>query len=567
MKKSVRHAAAITLAFFASRAAAVFADTLLPVFFFADEIGTTYPVYTSTDLQLMPTESVGVWAKKEHTPTGPDLQTLRSRNPNYVVVPYLNGGHQDRSVDAMHQLEADRMHLIQMFSATTLQTAVNSTADTITVADATNIPVTGGAIDPDAPESGNACTDAVYGEFISFIRIGANETADAEILRVVAKNGNTLTVHRHSDNSNVSGHPAGARVLAPVYADQVNPIACTRPDQRQFVRYTLNIGTQQLADLLVNDYILPWMSAPNAWDGVWMDCTAPSFYNMRGAFNEDVTPFDSVNWRDYTKFSRASAHDLKIARIQQALGSTIPFIAANNNGDGKYFYENGWGGRFALATTGGKLRPVDGVVLEGPFTNSGDGNTCTIPGTSFDGVLPDPACAKDIDYWKDNVITIAQATEQSLSVMPFIKVISDGRIPFDIDEDVQAFSWASVLLAWGSHPANSTVVAQLWKDTQVPPDPVAHELNLPSYFHDDMGVPNGAAPANEARLDALLIGASTYRRSWTHGLVLVNPGGADVITAVTGYDPTASCAKVTVTDMPAYSYKILLARGYCTAWL
>ncbi len=565
MKKLVRHAAVITLALIASRAAAVLADPLLPIFFFADEIGTAYPVYTATDLQLMPTESIGVWAKTGQVPTGGDLAALKAANPNYVVIPYLNGGQQDRSVEAMNQLEADRMHLIQMYSATTLQTAVNSTADTITVVDATNIPVTGGAIDPDAPLSGNACTDATYGEFLSFIRIGADETADAELLRVVAKDGNTLTVHRHSDGSNASGHPAGARVLAPVYADEKSPRDCTRPDQRTFVRYTLNVGTQELAELLVNTYVAPWMS--NGWDGVWMDCTAPSFYNMRDAFDEAVTPFDTIHWRDYTKFTRASAHDLKIARIQQALGSTVPFIAANNNGDGKYFYENGWGGRFALATTGGKLRPADEVVLEGPFTDSADDTTCTTPGISFDGVLPDPACVKRIDYWQDNIITIAQATEQSLSVMAFIKVISDGRIPFDIDADVQAFSWASVLLAWGSHPANSAVVAQLWKDTQVPPDPVAHELNLPSYFYVDMGLPNGAAPANASRLAALLVGTSTYRRSWTHGLVLVNPGTADVITGMTGYDPTASCAKVTVTEMPAYSYKILLARDYCTAWL
>jgi hypothetical protein len=566
MKKPISRAAAVTLAIFASAAPAVLADTLLPIFFFADELGTTYPLYTSTDLQLMPTESVGVWAKKEQVPAGGDLAALKAANPSYVVVPYLNGGHQDRTVAAMNQLEADRMHLIQMYSATTLQAAINSTTDTITVVDATNIPVTGGAIDPNAPVSGNACTDPIYGKFISFIRIGADETADAELLRVVAKNGNTLTVLRHADNSKASGHPAGAKVLAPVYADEKSPRDCTRADQRQFVRYTLNIGTQQLADLLANAYIATWMSS--GWDGVWMDCTAPSFYNMRGAYDEDVTPFDTVYWRDYTKFSRASAHDLKLARIQQALGSNVPWIAANNNGDGKWLYENGWGERFGIATTGGKLRAADAVVLEGPFTDSADDTTCTAPGTSFDGVLPDPACVKVIDHWKENIISVAQATQQSISVMPFIKVISDGRIPFGIDEDDQAFSWASVLLAWGPHPANSAIVVQLWKDTQVPPDPIAHELNLPSYFYDDMGLPNGAAPASEALLDKLLIGASTYRRSWTHGLVLVNPGGAaDVIAAVTGYDPTASCAKVTVNEMPAYSYKILFARGYCTAWL
>ena len=571
MKKLTSHAPLLTLAFFASAAPAALAGPLLPLFFFVDEDnGTEYPHYTSTDLQLMATESIGVWGLPEHIPTGGDWEALKSANPDYVIIPYVNAGQQDGSVEAMHQLEADRLHLIQVYSVTTLQTGINSSTETITVVDATRIPVTGGAIDPGAPESGNACTDPTYGEFISFIRIGVKETGstpDAEILRVIAKSGNTLTVRRHTDNSNASGHPTGARVLAPVYVKHKQPRDCTAPDQQEFVRFTLNVATQQLTDLLVNAYIAPGMRGTYAWDGAWLDTTAPSFFNMVDALDGDVTPFDTITWKDYTTFSRATHHDKKIARIQQSLGDSVPFLTTNNNGDGKWFYENGYGRRFALATTGGKLRAVNGVVLEAPFTIPSNDTSCTTPGISYDGMLPDPACIKPIDKWKQNIFTIADATESGLSVMPFIKVIRNGRIPFDIDEDVQAFSWASVLLAWGSQPGGSAVVPQLWKDTQVPPDPTDHVLNLPKYFYDNMGLPNSRAPENEALLDALLIGTSTYRRRWTNAMVLVNPGNTDDITDTTGYDPTANCTQVTVSEMPAYSYKILFARDFCTAWL
>ena len=520
---------------------------LLPILFRVNAPDAQYPDYTTSELDLILGQSRGLWGSDTNLPTGNDLTYLKSRNQNYVVIAYLNGGAEGGWPQSGPQLEDDRLNYIQVYRATKLSANISVTTTQIKVDNAAQIPATGGAVDPRTAVHSLDGRTGANGGFISFIRI------DNEIMRVTAKgntNPPTLTVIRGTDGTTPVKHNAGAPVLGPVYVTDYNPDGLLTV-QDGMVRYSLNVGTPQLANLLATTFVATYVQG--GWDGVWLDLTAPSFYNMVDAKNLEIDgetrfPYNTVAREDYTYSSRAYHHDLKIGRIQTAIQAefgSLPFIAVNNNADGKWFSDRGYGRRFAEDNPA-KIQAVDGVSLESPFAKPSD--------------APAHFEWKGLSSWKKNARSVADATNRGYSVVPWLKMVAGADyVPENMDRPL-AFSWASVLLSWGPQAAASAVVLELWTKK----DGGGRRIALPDFMYYDMGDPIGQGPATDDALDALLVGSTTYKRDWTKGTILVNPAdSSDNGVSVSGYVDPVTCRPVQITSMPAQSYKFLMLPGAC----
>jgi hypothetical protein len=289
----------------------------------------------------------------------------------------------------------------------------------------------------------------------------------------------------------------------------------------------------------------------SGWDGAWLDITAPSFYNMVDAQNTDLDgitrfPYNTVDREDYTIWTRAAHHDLKIGRIQTAVLASqgrLPVLAANNNGGGKWFDDGGDARRFA-ENNASKVQGIDGVTLEAPFT----GPSNVAPFYTYSG----------LSTWKKNVRTVADATNDGLAVLPWLKMVESGDLIPEGTTGALGYGWASLLIGWGSHPGETRVVVDLWTG-----DANGRHIELPDFLYYDLGEPLGEAPATDDALKSLLAGASTYRRDWSRGVVLVNPSDSDDEVSVTGYMDPETCLPATITAMPEHSYRILVLPQVC----
>jgi hypothetical protein len=337
-------------------------------------------------------------------------------------------------------------------------------------------------------------------------------------------------------------------VLVPVYVHDYSPDGPLAV-QSGSVRYSLNVGTPELANLLASVFVESDMRS--GWDGSWLDITAPSFYNMVDAQNVEIDgetrfPFNTLRREDYTLSSRAYHHDLKIGRIQTAIEASmgrLPFLFVNNNADGKWFQDRGYGRRFAEETTG-KVQPVDGVSLEGPFTKVSD--------------VPAHYEFKGLSVWKRNVKTVADATNRGYPISPWLKMIDDGYVLNDMDRAI-GYSWASTLLSIGAQRDGLRVVLELWTKSGG-----GRQINLPEFMYYNLGTPIGSGPATDNALETLLISSLTYKREWTRGIVLVNPTETyDGEVSVSGYVDPSTCQPVDIEAMPAHSYEILMEPGAC----
>ncbi len=536
--------AALLLLSLHTAAAAPLSKPLVPIKLHVNASG---PIdYSKSELDLMAKQSQGLWGSQAELPTGSDLDYLRSKHPGYTVLAYLNGGHQGSWPETGEQLEDDRLNYIQMYRATSLHASIDKTATQIPGEDISDIPVTGGAVDPRTAVHSLDGKTGANGGFISFVRIGN------EIMRVTGKTGtspNKLIVIRATDGTAAVTHSAGEPILAPVYVHDYNP------DGRQAlnsgsVRYSLNVGTPQLAQLLTSVFVEDFMR--NGYDGAWFDVTSPSFYNMVDAENVDIDgetrfPYNTIAGEDYTNASRANHHDLKLGRIQREIQrdlGRLPVLNVSNNADGKWFADRGYARRFALANAA-KVQGVDGVSLESAFASYAD----EPPYYKFDG----------ISSWKKNVRTIADATNNGYGVLPYLKMSNGTELVRDDLDQVLAYAWASMLLGWGPQPGDSQAELELWTES-----PSGRRINLPDFLYYNLGDPIGQGPATDSALDALLIGTSTYAREWTRGIVVVNPEDTtDQEASLTGYVDPNTCAPVTIGSMGAHSYKILLLPSAC----
>ena len=522
--------------------AAPLSKPLLPIMFRVNTEQTGYPNYTSSELDLIADQSEVLTGSDGTLPVGDDLDRLRSRHPGYTVIPYLNAGHQGAWPDTGPQLEDDRLNYIQVYRATKLNTGINATTTKLPVDSITQIPVTGGAVNPRTAVHSLDGKTGANGGFISFVRV------DNEIMRVTAKSSNppTLTVIRGTDGTGPVGHDAGAHVLAPVYVDDYNPDGSLAIEDGR-VRYSLNVGTTALANFLADNFVATYLRS--GWDGAWLDITSPSFYNMVDALDADIDgetrfPYNTGSKEDYTISSRAYHHDLKVGRIQAEIEASfgyLPVLYANNNGDGKWFNDTGYGRRFAESNNA-KIQGMDGVSLEAPFVKVAD------PPANWE--------PKTLPSWKKNARSVADATNRGYAVAPWLKMVGgSGYVPDNMYKPL-GFSWASTLLAWGSNDGGSKVVLDMWT--------VNRRFSLPDFLYYNLGEPIGSGPATEDGLDALLIGSSTYKRDWTRGTVLVNPAEtSDGGVSVSGYVDPSTCRPVEIESMSAYSYKILLLPDAC----
>src|SRR5262245_51597913 len=326
---------------------ALLSRPLLPVMLHVNGGGP--PDFSTSDLTLIAEQSEAIWGTEWALPIGDDLDYLRSVHPGFTAIAYVNAGHEGSWPDTTQHPEDDRLNYVQMYRATELDGSIDALATEIPCGDVSAIPVTGGAVDAGVALYSLDGSTGPEGGFISFVRI------DDEIMRVIEKTNTSpprLVVIRGTDGSTASPHNTGVPILAPVYVKDRNPDS---PDTLEAgsVRYSLNVGTPELAAMLASDFVERYME--NGWDGAWLDITSPSFYNMVDALNADLDgvsrfPYNTVDGEDYTIWTRADHHDLKIGRIQTAVLASLgrlPVLAANNNGGGKWFEDGGYARRFA----------------------------------------------------------------------------------------------------------------------------------------------------------------------------------------------------------------------------
>jgi hypothetical protein len=282
----------------------------------------------------------------------------------------------------------------------------------------------------------------------------------------------------------------------------------------------------------------------------WLDITSPSFYNMVDALDADIDgetrfPYNTGSKEDYTISSRAYHHDLKVGRIQAEIEASfgyLPVLYANNNGDGKWFNDTGYGRRFCREQQR-KIQGMDGVSLEAPFVKVAD------PPANWE--------PKTLPSWKKNARSVADATNRGYAVAPWLKMVGgSGYVP---RQHVQASG-----LQLGIHAARMGIERRRIQgraghvDRQPHVSACRFSLLQPWGAYRIRGLPpkTGSTLSSSDR--------RRNKRDWTRGTVLVNPAEtSDGGVSVSGYVDPSTCRPVEIESMSAYSYKILLLPDAC----
>ncbi|MEM9056046.1 MAG: hypothetical protein AAGD86_01140 [Pseudomonadota bacterium] len=459
------------------------------------------------------------------------LDLLRSRNPAFRVLTYMNSSHTRSTPGHLALAEMQRMQMINVYLEGYLNEAVGPADSALSIRPA-DVERGWGLIPSTLPGSISAGAT----EYVTYVRIGN------ELMRIEAVDADTgrVTVTRGFDGTPTAAHAADAAVLAPVYTGpgrdgELDPYL--PGNDRGFVpMYSLQVGSPPAAAYFADQ--VSELIAEGA-DGGWLDICSPEFFNQVNAVGARVVPWNVETGAPFTPDDRRLHQDRKLAIMQQIVLSTTgrwPALAANNNADGKYFAERGRAMDFLLPTDV-KPVPIDAVVLEAVYSRLADGNFFS------EG------------RWQRNLSTIIHGAQQGLPVWPWIKsATTDYRPDTVAAERFERYDYASVLLGF-EHGSGALVVLPLFAD-----DAGGRRLNLPDWLFYDLGEPLESV-AYDA-LDGLRVdGTQSFRRRWTGGVVLVNPTGQDdaSVPLEGQYLVPGARQKVSSIPVPAHTGLLLIA--------
>ncbi|MEL7450784.1 MAG: putative Ig domain-containing protein, partial [Pseudomonadota bacterium] len=481
------------------------------------------------ELDELAANYVGVHGSSNLIPDGETLDYLRSLNPSFIALPYLNSSQSDMGI-----AETNRLKLINVYHEANLSSAI-SASDTFLRLDVAD-PERGWGLKASTTSSSQSESGS---EYVTFVRIGD------ELMRIESENAaaGTITVTRGLDGTTATAHGAGEPVLAPVYVAVPQPIdnggnLWRIPDNSGGLplRYSMQVGEPEVAAYLATEIIT---DARDGADGAWLDICSPGFYFPGNAFGAPVVPWNLETGGEFTAQQRKEHQERKLNRIQTAVSAAtgrLPVLTANNVGAGRYFEEGGGAMDYVLPTAI-KPEPIDGVIVEQAFS------------LGFEDTF------RSYNSWVANLETVAHGAQNGLPVLPWIKSAVGRYRPDTATADrFELFDFASILLAW-EPGSDASVPVPLFADA---PEG-GRKLNLPPWLFYDIGEPLTRAPYDDVE-QLRVADSNTFMRRWSNGIVLVNPTSEDdqpISLPATYIDPI-TLERLASVSMPAHTGLILI---------
>jgi len=388
-----------------------------------------------------------------------DIDRLHELNINIKITHYRNGSYTQQGTEEYKEVERDLPFGISMYPATFLREDVSMADNTIKVDDAKRL------------KASREEEDYSKGtrHYVSVIRVGN------ELMKVIkrTKRGASwqLTIKRNFLGSIASEHKCGDRVFAIIYIGAWGEMPGW-PDSKGYhgthLRYALRIDQDDVREWIAGKSL---KILEKGYDGVWFDITSPMWYNQGDTYGNRVTPWNFVDAEEYTHEKYQLHQQGKIERIRKVFDSHYP--------DGRWITIN----NIAWASIEHYHR----------FFNSG------IQAASMENFVAEDS----VEKWETQINKLAVAAANEYPCIAWAKWSAE-----DVENrQYERFAFVSYLL--GKRKGDQTIFGGR---------PL---LNLPleSQYLWDLGTP----VQSFTDVKKYRITASTYRRDFKKGIVLVNP--------------------------------------------
>lgn len=387
--------------------------------------------------------------------------------------------------------------------------------------------------------------------FVTWVRV------EDEIMKVTGwdEEERILTVVRGIWGTEEVAHANGVAVFSPMYAYSGYPNNMTG---NRYLRYAFNPIDSGLPVEWLLDGGIPMMgnnltdAIASGSDGIWVDVCEPGWWFMTGVDGSGAgwQMWNTVDEEDFTESSFAIARNRQFHAIQTEWFNrhgVWPFIAGNSI-NRKWYWPEDANQRSYIESTIEKPRPVDFMSNEN-FVGSIDEAVVTF---------------HDYDFWRDNVRMFMDAAQSDLAIFPFIvNAGTKGRTVSNMQQEdrerLELYGFASYLLGWEpDHPGTALGVDMLGAEVNG-----RKSVWVNPIFRLDIGVPlvtHGPDDVDEYQVP----GHGTYLRSYSGGIVLVNPfpeTDSNVPLGGTYWDPETGTEMDSVT-MPPNTGRILLSDHY-----
>lgn len=468
--------------------------------------------------------------------TAAQSDKLHQFNPRFITLRYMNSTY-TRPGDDYTQIEAHYRHAIAMCLAATLAAPIDAATTRLRLVGISHgkhggtqpIPIRASTL----PGNVSSLTDGTH-RYVFWVRV------DDEFMRVERFDPRTgeIEVTRGFDHTDPAAHPAGGNVFSPVYLGYKRAEKAKHPGNYpggpgKCLRYVLD--PQDPDSWKYKSACALQLIRQSHADGVWLDTLNTGDFNLSDCLGQHPKPWDFTHNNVSNRDVFRTGQERKINFMQNDLRGKIgrwPFLVANNMTSRSYAPGDG-GLKMLLMPTKVKPRPLDGYCMEGALN-------------------PD----HPEESWRDTIRVIMDAAQSGAAACPIWGNAGSKGVNLEDDNALrdrrERFAYASYLLA--VEKDRKTYFGTYGFYTR---GDERHVKLHPQYFY-----PIGD-PAQTVKPDQLeqyrVPGTTAYRRRFTGGLVLVNPGDKPVaITLKTPrLDPDNHIALTQIT-LDAHCGKILL---------
>jgi len=394
-------------------------------------------------------------------------------------------------------------------------------------------------------------------EYVTWVRIGD------DMMRVEAFDAKTreIRVARAFDGAKAQRHARGARVFCPDYG--MPPGEVNEPHISKALSYHYDPAAPARWNLILETLV---RFVEQGGDGIWIDILMDRSLRERDMQGREwkAPAWNFAENRSYTKDEFRRKNEEGVRYVQEEFRRRFgryPVIYGNNMMASR-FEEGQAGHKFYLLPTAAKPRPLDGMCIE-DFMGGYDQEEWDLWSRDRTVTVPKKACYPcDAGYknWAENVKMLMQCSQSGMAAIPLIinagmKTAIFEAIDRERRHEWELWAYASYLL--GVERKNGQCPTKLG----VPMfrrEGDRRFVDLAPMYYWKIGEP--AESVKPADLDRYRIeGTQVYRRRFTNGLVLVNPGGRreNVALEATYTDPDLK-APVKAVVLAPQSGKILL---------
>lgn len=488
-----------------------------------------------------------------HLPATGELDYIRQINPGFLALRYYGSWTHSclKETHDLQRFERELRDAMLYYRAATLAGEVDSAQSRIRISDLVG-GISAGSAHPDSTWSYHA-DGLVY--YHTFLRV------EEECMRIIALEGDSLRVERGFMGTRAKSHPAGAPLLSPLY--NTNP---NQPDAQSFA-YHLDprhpVRWEYLTGKCIGD-----MSSYGA-SGIYIDILGTN--TLRATRMDGVitsTYWDRATDAVYSPADYRRASEAGVAAIQDSVCKVLgsyPVIWGNNMTAIRFMDGSHDRHKFLVATEE-KPRPIDGYMIEDAW-----GGYSIEQWVDFDTngsvVYPGKATNGTHNYrnWEMNLAELMVCADSGWAAAP--QMINGGmkNYAFEFLTPVQQHDWflwayASFLLGIGMDEGGQSTV---WQGiTARSSGQGLRHITIDPCLQWKIGIP--VPDSGRTGPDNYRITSQSYLRTFSNGVVLVNPGLSDDQTEIDlsdfggPYTDPGSNREISRIRMPAQTGKILL---------